>query len=319
MSAHRPAAVHDRGIGRRRQEHADRTAPVRHQAGPRGSTRAGGRGAPASQQRRWARPRAPHRRPARRARAGHHDRRRLPLLRDRSPPIHHRRLPGHKQYTRNMVTGASTADLSIVLIDARKGVLEQSKRHAYISALLGIPHLVVCVNKMDLVDFREERVHAHRRRDPRVPRAVAVARGDGDPDLGTQRRQRRGPFGRDALVRGPTLLEHLETVEIEADHPATPMRFPVQWVFARCGLSWGNGASAPVTATRAGRCGYRGYAGQLASGVLHAGRRRARAARAASARASRRSTPSTGSATKRSRRCRSRSGSKTTWTSRAVI
>ncbi len=65
-------------------------------------------------------------------------------------------VPGHKQYTRNMVTGASTADLSIVLIDARKGVLEQSKRHAYISALLGIPHLVVCVNKMDLVDFREE-------------------------------------------------------------------------------------------------------------------------------------------------------------------
>ena len=65
-------------------------------------------------------------------------------------------VPGHKQYTRNMVTGASTADLSIVLIDARKGVLEQSKRHAYISALLGIPHLVMCVNKMDLVDFREE-------------------------------------------------------------------------------------------------------------------------------------------------------------------
>src|ERR1700736_2866702 len=62
-------------------------------------------------------------------------------------------VPGHKQYTRNMVTGASTADLSIVLLDARKGAVEQSKRHAYISALLGIPHLVVCVNKMDLVDW----------------------------------------------------------------------------------------------------------------------------------------------------------------------
>src|SRR5947199_3076769 len=63
--------------------------------------------------------------------------------------------PGHEQYTRNMVTGASTADLSIVLVDARKGVLEQSRRHAYISALLGIPHLVVCVNKMDLVEWDE--------------------------------------------------------------------------------------------------------------------------------------------------------------------
>src|SRR5271154_1426318 len=65
--------------------------------------------------------------------------------------------PGHQQYTRNMVTGASTADLSVVLLDARKGVLEQSKRHAFISALLGIPHLVIAVNKMDLVDYSEER------------------------------------------------------------------------------------------------------------------------------------------------------------------
>ena len=64
--------------------------------------------------------------------------------------------PGHEQYTRNMVTGASTADLAIVLVDARKGVVAQSKRHAFISSLLGIPHIVVCVNKMDLVDFREE-------------------------------------------------------------------------------------------------------------------------------------------------------------------
>src|SRR5262249_19922416 len=65
--------------------------------------------------------------------------------------------PGHQQYTRNMVTGASTADLSVILLDARKGVLEQSKRHAFISALLGIPHLVVAVNKMDLVDYSQER------------------------------------------------------------------------------------------------------------------------------------------------------------------
>src|SRR5262249_26288150 len=65
--------------------------------------------------------------------------------------------PGHQQYTRNMVTGASTADLSVILLDARKGVLEQSKRHAFISALLGIPHLVVAVNKMDLVEHSQER------------------------------------------------------------------------------------------------------------------------------------------------------------------
>src|SRR5213079_1109364 len=64
--------------------------------------------------------------------------------------------PGHPRYTRNMVTGASTADLSLILVDARNGVLEQSKRHAFISALVGVPHLVVCVNKMDLVDFSEQ-------------------------------------------------------------------------------------------------------------------------------------------------------------------
>ncbi len=71
--------------------------------------------------------------------------------------------PGHEQYTRNMVTGASTADLAIVLVDARKGVIAQSKRHAFISSLLGIPHVVVCVNKMDLVDFDEERLRRDRR------------------------------------------------------------------------------------------------------------------------------------------------------------
>ena len=104
-----------------------------------------------------ARPGAADRRPARRARAGHHDRRRLPLLRDGKAAVHHRRLPGHQQYTRNMVTGASTADLAVILLDARQGVLEQSKRHAFISALLGIPHLVVAVNKMDLVEYSQER------------------------------------------------------------------------------------------------------------------------------------------------------------------
>ena len=102
-------------------------------------------------------PRAAHRRPPRRARAGDHDRRRLPLVRDAAPPLPARRRAGHVQYTRNMVTGASTADVAVILLDARKGVVEQTRRHSYIAAMLAIPHVVVAVNKMDLVDFSAER------------------------------------------------------------------------------------------------------------------------------------------------------------------
>ena len=110
--------------------------------------------------------------------------------------------PGHEQYTRNMVTGASTADLAIVLIDARKGVVAQSKRHAFISSLLGIPHIVVCINKMDLVDFEEDvydeiveefdtfaaRLECPMSLSSRSPRCW---------------RQRRRALGVDALVPGP--------------------------------------------------------------------------------------------------------------------
>ena len=100
------------------------------------------------------RPGAADRRPAGRARAGHHHRRGLPLLRHaQAPQIHHRRHPGPHQYTRNMVTGASTAHLALILIDARNGVVEQTRRHAFLASMLGIPHMVVCVNKMDLVDW----------------------------------------------------------------------------------------------------------------------------------------------------------------------
>ncbi len=183
-------------------------------------------------------------------------------------------VPGHKQYTRNMVTGASTADLSIVLIDARKGVLEQSRRHAYISALLGIPHLVVCVNKMDLVDFREEE----------FTRIVAEVRSFLAPLLvGEVTAIPISALNGDNVVErsdhmpwyaGPTLLEHLETVELEADHPAdTPVRFPVQWVIRPgAAISWGDGTSAPdATDVRPVDADYRGYAGRLASGVLRTG------------------------------------------------
>jgi bifunctional enzyme CysN/CysC len=172
--------------------------------------------------------------------------------------------PGHQQYTRNMVTGASTADVSVILLDARKGVLEQSKRHAFISALLGIPHLVVAVNKMDLVDHSQERfeelrvefdafaaklVGAHERhagigRDVTyVP--ISALNGDNVAERGENM----------DWYEGPTLLEHLETVEVAYDHPyEVPARFPVQWVIRPAASS-----------------DYRGYAGQLASGALRTG------------------------------------------------
>ena len=100
--------------------------------------------------------------------------------------------PGHEQYTRNMVTGASTADVALVLVDARKGVVEQSRRHAHIAALLRTPHVVVCVNKMDLVDF-DEAVFDERGR--RVPR------GARHPPVGAERRQRDRAVGEHALLQ----------------------------------------------------------------------------------------------------------------------
>src|SRR4051794_30929179 len=134
--------------------------------------------------------------------------------------------PGHVQYTRNMVTGASTADLAIILVDARKGVVEQTRRHAFLATILGIPHVVVAVNKMDLVDFAQERfdeivedLGGLGLRDLRaIP--MSALRGDNVVDA------------TDAMpwYDGPTLLEHLETVELAADRNLDARRFPVQWV-----------------------------------------------------------------------------------------
>jgi sulfate adenylyltransferase large subunit len=176
--------------------------------------------------------------------------------------------PGHQQYTRNMVTGASTADVAVVLIDARQGVLEQSKRHAFLSTLLGIPHLVVAINKMDLVDYAQERYAELQADFDGFARKLwpdahpAGARGDityvpisalyGDNVVEPSRRM--------AWYEGPTLLGFLETVDVAYDHPyEKPARFPVQWV-----IRPGPGAGA-------GADGYRGYAGQLASGALARG------------------------------------------------
>ena len=161
--------------------------------------------------------------------------------------------PGHVQYTRNMVTGASTADLAIVLVDARTGVVEQTRRHAFIASLLGIPHLVVAVNKMDLVDYSEEAFDAVVRdfcafrsqlavRDTAfVP--LSALRGDNV----VERSESLPWYG------GLPLLEHLETVEIEADRNLDELRLPVQYVI------------------RDGASDYRGYAGQVTGGVLRPG------------------------------------------------
>ena len=97
--------------------------------------------------------------------------------------------PGHEQYTRNMVTGASTADLAVILVDARKGVLTQTRRHSYLVSLMGIRHVVLAVNKMDLVDYSQQRSSEIEREVPRVRPAGRAGRRHGDPAVGAARRQ----------------------------------------------------------------------------------------------------------------------------------
>jgi bifunctional enzyme CysN/CysC len=174
-----------------------------------------------------------------------------------------------------MVTGASTADLAVILIDARRGVLEQSKRHAFISALLGIPKLVVAVNKMDLVDYSQERFDevcqefecfapnlregGRRAGDQYEIIYIPISALNGDNVV---ERSRAMPWYDDDPAN-PTLLELLEQVEVAYDHPHDrAARFPVQWVVRPSGTS-GNGSAAASD--------YRGYAGQLASGALRKG------------------------------------------------
>jgi bifunctional enzyme CysN/CysC/sulfate adenylyltransferase subunit 1 len=168
--------------------------------------------------------------------------------------------PGHVQYTRNMVTGASTANLAIVLVDARQGVIEQSRRHTYIAALLGIPHLIIAVNKMDLVDWSEDRYWEIRDefegflpkldvfRDVKfIP--ISALNGDNVVDA-----SKRTPW-----FEGPTLLAHLENVHIASDWNLNTLRFPVQWV---------NRPNAP---TDPKLHDFRGLSGQIASGIVRKG------------------------------------------------
>lgn len=164
--------------------------------------------------------------------------------------------PGHIQYTRNMVTGASTADLALILVDARKGLVEQSRRHAFLCSLLRVPHLVLCVNKMDLVDWSQEvferiadefTVFAAKLEAPDLT-VVPISALHGDNIV---TRSEHTPW-----YEGPSLLHHLEHVHIASDRNLVDVRFPVQYVIRP--------QSTTVT-------DYRGYAGQVASGVLKPG------------------------------------------------
>jgi sulfate adenylyltransferase subunit 1 len=166
--------------------------------------------------------------------------------------------PGHVQYTRNTVTGASTAQLAVLLVDARKGVIEQTRRHAAVLALLGVPQLVLAVNKIDLVDYdeatftviaKEFATHAETLGYPRGSvLAIPVSALEGD-NVAT--RSERTPW-----YSGPSLLEHLEDVPVAPDPHDSALRFPVQYVIR------------PRTPEYPD---YRGYAGQIAAGTVRPG------------------------------------------------
>ena len=166
--------------------------------------------------------------------------------------------PGHVQYTRNMVTGASTADLSIILVDARHGVLEQTVRHSYISSLLGIPNIVVAINKMDLVDFSEDvynKIKADYLKMSEVLNIqnvvfIPISAKDGDNVVNKSDRM---PW-----YTGKPLLEYLETVPIDHKSGPAEFRYPVQYVIRPISDKYRD---------------FRGYAGRVASGTLRVGDR----------------------------------------------
>jgi bifunctional enzyme CysN/CysC/sulfate adenylyltransferase subunit 1 len=169
--------------------------------------------------------------------------------------------PGHVQYTRNMVTGASTANLSIILVDARAGVIEQSRRHTCLAALLRIPHLVVAVNKMDLVGWSQERFIEIRdqfeeflpRLDIKDVKFVPCSALTGDNVV--------TPSPHTPWYTGPTLLGHLETVHIASDWNLDGFRFPVQWV------------NRPNNPTDPALHDFRGVSGQIAGGLVRVGQK----------------------------------------------
>lgn len=164
--------------------------------------------------------------------------------------------PGHIQYTRNMVTGASTANVALVLVDARRGILEQTRRHAFIASLLQIPHLVVCVNKMDLVDYSEERYEEIKEEfekfsyklDVKDVHFIPISALNGDNVVDRSKRM--------DWYEGSTLLYYLENVHIGSDQNFIDTRLPVQYVIRPNTDDFHD---------------YRGYAGRVAGGVLKKG------------------------------------------------
>jgi bifunctional enzyme CysN/CysC/sulfate adenylyltransferase subunit 1 len=169
--------------------------------------------------------------------------------------------PGHVQYTRNMVTGASTANLSIVLVDARHGVTEQSRRHTYIASMLRIPHLIIAVNKMDIVGWNEQRFLEIRDLfeaflpvlDIKDVKFIPISALNGDNVV--------SPSPQTPWYGGPTLLSHLETVHIASDWNLRGFRLPVQWV------------NRPNNPHNPELHDFRGLSGQIARGVIRVGQR----------------------------------------------
>jgi sulfate adenylyltransferase subunit 1 len=164
--------------------------------------------------------------------------------------------PGHIQYTRNMVTGASTANLALILIDARKGLVEQTHRHSFIASLLKIPHIIVCINKMDLVDFRQdvfERImEEYRAFSSKLEvsdiQFVPISALEGDNVVNRSEKM--------AWYQGATLLHMLETVHIESDYNHIDSRLPVQYVIRPHSKEYHD---------------FRGYAGRVAGGIFRPG------------------------------------------------
>jgi bifunctional enzyme CysN/CysC len=161
--------------------------------------------------------------------------------------------PGHEQYTRNMVTGASTADLAVILIDARKGVLTQTRRHTYLAHLLGIRNVVLAINKMDLIHYDQARYTAILEDYTAFAKSIGIEAFTPMPISGFMGDNISQRSGNMPWYDGPTLIEHLETVEVSVDEAqASPFRMPVQWV-NRPNLD------------------FRGFSGQIASGIVRRG------------------------------------------------
>ena len=166
--------------------------------------------------------------------------------------------PGHIQYTRNMVTGASTADAALILVDARHGVVEQTRRHSFIAGLLGIPNIMVCINKMDLVDFNESAYDAIVADYASVQTAAGLKHVAFIPISALLGDNVVDPSPNMTWYQGPTLLHHLETVEVDRPESQSDFRFPVQTV---------------IRPHSAMHHDFRGYAGRVASGSISVGDR----------------------------------------------